>query len=82
MKKTFELPATPSCRVIYLKDGVSYAGVLNPTPKSNDELQQRMLVRHIGMGQIETLEPIQPPRDLQRNDPAVHQMSKYMRISD
>lgn len=82
MKKTFGLPATPSCRVVYIKDGVSYAGVLNPTPKSNDELQRRMLERHIAVSQIDRLEPIQPRADFQHNHPAAYQLSQYQKISD
>jgi hypothetical protein len=78
----FGLPATPSCRVIYNKGGVSYAGVLNPTPKSNDELQRRLLDRKVGISQVDRLEPIEPRGDLQHNHPAAYQMSQYQKISD
>lgn len=80
--KTFDIPSTPSCRVVYVKDGTTYAGVLNPSPKSNSELQARMLERKVGMSRVQRLEPIQPPKDFHRNDPAGHQVTKYLALSD
>ncbi len=77
----FEMPATPSCRVIYVKDGVSYAGVLNPTPKDNHELQRRLLDRKIGMSQVQELEPIQPRGDFQYGDPAMNQLNRFVKSS-
>ena len=82
MKHLFEIPTTPSCRVVYIRDGVTYAGVLNPSPKDNNELQRQMLERKVGMSQVQRLEPIQPPKDFVHNDPATHQVARYMSLSD
>ena len=76
MHKLFDLPTTPTCKVIYVKDDVTYAGIVK-TPTSNDGLQALMLERKIGMSQVQRLEPIQPRGDLQHNHPAMNQMARY-----
>lgn len=80
--KSFDIPGTPTCKVVYVRDGATYSGVLSPTPKDNNELQRRMLDRKVGMSQVERLEPIQPRKDMHRPDPAQHRMARYMSISD
>ena len=74
--KTFDLPETPKCKVMYIKDTVLYSTVIT-TPHSNDELQRVMLTRQVGMSQVQGLEPIQPPRELHRPHPAQHRMVQY-----
>jgi hypothetical protein len=81
MKTQITLPATPTCKVIYIRDGTTYFAGMK-TPNSQDILQQEMMNRKIGMNQIVRVEPIQPLQPLQRNHPAAQQMAKYMSISD
>ncbi len=75
---TFNIPGTPTCKVVYDRDGATYSGVLNPTPKDNNELQRRMLDRKVGMSQVKGIEPIWPQKELQRNHPAQHKLAQYM----
>lgn len=79
--KLFDIPSTPTCKVVYIRDGVTYSGVLNPTPKDNHDLQRKMLDRKVGMSQVQWLEPIQPRQDVHRPDPAQHRMAQYMAFS-
>ncbi len=79
--KTFDLPATPTCRVVYIKDGVTYAGVIQ-TPSDNHQLQAVMLGRKVGMSQVERVEPIQPVKEIQRGHPAQHRIAEYMSYRD
>lgn len=75
--KTFALPSTPTCKVVYIKDGTTYAGVIS-TPKTNHDLQTTLLSRQIEMAQVQRLEPIQPRGDLQWGHPASNQLDKYL----
>jgi hypothetical protein len=62
MQKMFELPPTPKCQVVYVKDDVRYSATI-PTPRDNTALQAAMLERHVGFSQIQAVNPIQPPPD-------------------
>ena len=81
MKTQFALPTTPTCKVIYIRDGVTYfVGMKTPTCQAT--LQQEMLNRKVGMSQVLRVEPIHPPQTPQRGHPAQHQMARYMSILD
>jgi hypothetical protein len=62
MRNTFDLPTTPKCQVIYVRDDVRYSATI-PTPRDNTELQAVMLERHVGLSQIKVVNPVQPPPD-------------------
>ena len=81
MNNKVSLPTTQTCKVIYIKDGVTYFVGLK-TPKCPDTLQQLLLDRQIGISQVLRVEPIYPPQMPQRGHPAQHQMARYMSISD
>jgi len=81
MKVAFTLPSTPSCRVLYVRDGVTYAAVLS-TPRSCDELLITMLNRKVGVSQIKDVQPIQPLAPLKRQHPAEHRMAQYASAAD
>jgi hypothetical protein len=81
MKSTVSLPTTPTCRVIYIKDDVTYFVGLK-TPNCPSTLQQELLNRKIGMSQVIRVEPVQPLQPIQRGHPAAHRMAQYMRVSD
>ena len=51
----FALPSTPLVRVVYIRDGVKCGAVLS-NPRSNDRLQAVMLVRNVGMSQVQFIE--------------------------
>ena len=80
MNITFQLPTTPKCKVVYVRDGTNYQGIID-TPQDNSALQVVMLKRQVGMSQIQRVEPVQPPAPLYRNHPAQHRIAKYSAIS-
>jgi len=76
MQKTFTLPATPNCKVVYVRDAVLYSATI-PTPRDNTELQAVMLGRRVGMGQIQCVNEVQPrPEFMWRPSPAQSQVAK------
>lgn len=82
MKQAFALPNTPKCRVIFIRDGVSYAAVIT-TPKDNTDLQMTMLhTKQVGMSQIQRVEPLVELAPLNRPHPAQHRIAKYATPAD
>ncbi len=81
MKTKFVLPATSKCKVIYVRENVTYQAITD-TPRSNDELQRFLLTRKVGMSQVQRVEAIEPPRDLHRPHPAMRALSKYATTSE
>ncbi len=75
----FQLPSTPTCKVIYVRDGVNYSASIS-TPEDNHQLQAVMLERHVGMSQVLRIEGVQPPRDLHRGHPAHHKIVQYATV--
>ena len=55
--RTFTLPRTDKCRVVYERSGVNYGKII-PTPVSNDALQVAMLQHGIALRQIQRVEPV------------------------
>jgi hypothetical protein len=80
MKIAFTLPETPTIKVIYTKSGTTYSAVI-PNPHNADTLLCTMLARQVGSSQIVRLEPIQPPREVQRGHPAQHRLAKYASLT-
>ena len=80
--KTFQFPQTASCRVVYVRDGVNYSGIM-PTPKTQAELLQAMSARNAKVDNIKTIEPFVPARpDAPRAHPAMHRMAQYVSLSE
>lgn len=81
MKLEFKLPETPTCKVIYERDGTKYSATI-PTPSNADGVVSVMLARQVGVSQIRGIEPIHPLQPLRRGHPADHQMVKYATPAD
>ena len=81
MQVKFNLPATRTCKVVYVRNGVTYQSIIT-TPRSNDELQQIMLTRKVGVSQIQTVEPIEGLKPFVRTHPAAHRMAQYQTLAD
>jgi hypothetical protein len=79
-KSTFSLPITARCKVVFIRDGVNYASII-PTPQSNDQLQQSMLQRQVGMSQIQRVEPVEELQ-CQHPHPAQHRIVQYASLMD
>lgn len=75
------LPTTPTCRVNYIKDGVTYFIGLN-TPKDDEGYRKALEAKRVDINQVISVEPIHPRPPIQRNHPAAQQMSRYMSFSD
>ncbi len=76
------IPTTPKCRVVYIKDAVTYGKVM-PTPTSVSELQRTMLFSHqIPASCLVRVEPLKPLPSMERPDPAAHRLAQYATVAD
>lgn len=57
MKVNFKLPNTRLCIVITFRDNIRTEHLI-PTPSSNDDLRMKMLVKHIGYGDIKAVKAV------------------------
>lgn len=74
-------PSTPTCKVIYVNQGVTYFVGLK-TPKDEETYRQELLAKKVDIEQVVRIDPVQPIQPIQRNHPAEHQLSRYMSFSD
>ena len=77
----FLLPTTPTCKIIYFRNGVKYSGVID-TPSDEEEFLSVLTDRKIHPDQVEKVEPIQPRGDLLWGNPAEGQIEQYLRYRD
>jgi len=81
MKKIFVIPETPTCRVVYERNGVKYGAVIQ-TPHSNDALQMVLLTRKVGISEVRWVESITPPKPLYHPHPAQSRISRFAVVKD
>jgi len=74
------IPSTPTCKVLYKRDGITYFIGLK-TPPNAEVLKSELTSRGIDLNSVMKLEPINPPQ-VHRGHPAANQLSKYMAMSD
>ena len=77
----FVLPNTPTCKVIYVRDGVNYSAAIT-TPADVHDLQAVMLKRQVGLSQVLRVEAVQPRHDPTRGHPAQHRIVQYATVSE
>lgn len=76
MKTEFVFPTTVKCRIIYTRDGTTYAALV-PTPKSKDELVAVMLTRQVGISQVTKIEPVVSHVKPEGHHPAHRKVAQY-----
>lgn len=79
--KSLSFPPTATCRVVYVKGGVTYAGIM-PTPKTQVELLRAMSARQATVDSVQRIEPVAPRPDQIRSHPAQHRMVQYASMAE
>lgn len=74
--KTFSFPSTPTCRLVYTRQGVTYSGTI-PTPKTQQELLVAMSARNAKVDDILRIEAVEPKAEFTHSHPAMHRMEKF-----
>ena len=79
-------PLTPTSKVDYMattfgpnREPVKpyLTSTVIDTPKSNPDLQVKMLAHHVALSQVKNVWPIQPRQELHRPHPALKAFVKY-----
>ena len=79
--KTFLFPSTPTCRVIYTRQGVTYSGTIQ-TPVTQQELLVAMSSRNAKVDDIIRIEAVEPKKDVVHLHPAMNRMQKIAAQSE